>query len=335
MSSSHHHHHHESSSKHGKDKDAEFDSHCRRVFKRFDRDHSVREKFQTVVFFFFFRDLECVKGVLEGREIRAFLEHFAVTASSDERRALVKVLDGRKKLSLDEFKDVLRVARQKHEEKKAELKAAFKSFDKDRSGTIEGRELKALVAHLIAHSKFKSRRELLARLDTNRDGKVSYREYVQMMQELEEDAKAEKAAKRAFRKFDKNGDGVISPSEFRAFLAELSLATSGEQRLKLQHALGNKDTGAFNEDTWVKVYISSLHSARLREESVKKAFKDADRDKSGELSRREVRAILPKLGIDISDEEVAKLFKKVDESGDGQLQFREFQEMLFLLQNTA
>lgn len=271
--------------------------------------------------------------MLEGREIRDFLSHYAISASDDERRALVKVVDHRSKLSFEDFKNVMQVARKKHEEKKAELKHAFKSFDKNRNGTIEGHELAKLVAHLIATTKFKSRRELLAKLDTNKDGKVSYNEFCAMMKAFEEDAKAEKQAKRSFRKFDANGDGLIQPAEFRNFLAAISLATSGEQRLKLQQALGG-EKGAFNEDAWVKVYVSSVHSARLREKSVKKVFKDADRDRSGELSRREVRAILPSIGIDIDDEALAKLFKKVDASGDGQLQFREFQELLFVLQNT-
>jgi Ca2+-binding EF-hand superfamily protein len=300
-SPSKHHHHHGKSS-----------SHVKRLFKKFDRDGS---------------------GVLEGKEIREFMKHYAVSASNEERRSLAKKLDGKKKLTRDEFESLMRDAERKKEAKKSELKAAFKRFDKDRNGTIEGSELKALLDHMVSTTQFKSRREALKQLDTNRDGKISFAEFCVMLKTAEERAKSEKDAVRAFDRFDKDGSGLIEPKEFRAFLESISLATSGEQRVKLQQALGNGQ-GAFDKAMWVKVYLSSLHSARLREQEVKRLFKQSDADQSGELSRSEVRALLPKIGIDIDEKELKRLFAETDESGDGRLQLREFRELLFKLQFT-
>jgi Ca2+-binding EF-hand superfamily protein len=261
------------------------------------------------------------------------MKFYALSATNEERRAMGKQMSERKRLSRDEFAAVMRDAETKKQAKKDELKSAFKKFDKDRNGTIEGAELKALLEHLASTTKFKSRRELLKKIDTNRDGKISFSEFCVMLKTFEEDQKAEKDAVRAFERYDRDGNGRIEPKEFRAFLESISLATSGEQRLKLQQALGD-EKGAFDKATWVKVYMSSLHSARLREAEIKRVFKQGDKDGSGELSRSEVRALLPKIGIDIDEKALKREFAKADDSGDGQLQLREFRELMFALQNT-
>jgi Ca2+-binding EF-hand superfamily protein len=272
-------------------------------------------------------------GKLEGKEVTRFLDSVSVAADSSTRRALMKKFQGVHKLSFREFVDVMKTVQKKKHDKKHELASAFAKFDKDNSHTIEGAELKALLKHLVETTQFKSRREILARFDANHDGKLSFKEFVKIMQAAEDDAKAEKTALRAFAKYDRDHSGLIEPKEFRAFLESLRLATSGEQRIALQKALGDRH-GAFDQATFVKVYLTTVRSARKRDEEVKKAFKAADRDHSGELSRKEVASILPKLGLDLTSDELKRKFSSADESGDGQLNFKEFRELLFILQDT-
>lgn len=262
-----------------------------------------------------------------------FLDSVSVAADSSTRRALLKKFHGVHKLSFREFVDVMKTVQSKKHDKKHELSSAFKKFDKDHSGEIDGSELKALLKHLVETTQFKSRRAILERFDANRDGKLSFKEFVKIMTVAEDDAKAEKTALHAFSKFDRDRSGKIEPKEFRAFLESLRLATSGEQRISLQKALGDHH-GAFDQATFVKVYLTSVRSARARDEEVKKAFKAADRDHSGELSRKEVAAILPKLGLDLSSDELKRKFSHADESGDGQLNLKEFRELMFVLQDT-
>jgi len=311
MSSSSHHHHGKHSSK---DKDKDLEKQLARHFKKFDRDGS---------------------GKLEGKEVKAFLDSLAVSSDSETRRAFVKKFDKNHdaKLSFREFVAIVKEVKKKKHSKKDELKHTFQKFDKDRSGTIEGAELKSLVKHLAETSGFKSRKAVLATFDQNHDGKLSYTEFSELIHAAEEDHKAAKIAGRAFKKFDADKSGKIEPKEFAKFLEYLRLATNGEQRLKLQKSLGDAK-GAFDEDSFKQIYVTSVRAARKREHEVKKAFRAADKDHSGELDRREVAHILPKLGIDISSDDLKKKLKSADADGDGQLDLKEFRELLFHLQDS-
>ena len=68
------------------------------------------------------------------------------------------------------------------------------------------------------------------------------------------------------------------------------------------------------------------------------AFALFDTDRSGALSRRELRAALSKLGLEVDRAESAEVLKKYDTNGDGTLDIREFNalvEQLVALQRAA
>lgn len=152
-----------------------------------------------------------------------------------------------------------------------------------------------------------------------------------MIKQAEEQAKEVKLAKKMFKKFDKDGNKKIDAREFHSFLHSISLATSGPQRLELRKALGDEQ-GSFDEEAFVKVFIVSQKAAAKRDEQVRKVFKAADKDKSGQLSRKELEKILPKVGIEVSKDVLKAKLKEADADGDGELDISEFKELMFLLQ---
>jgi len=70
--------------------------------------------------------------------------------------------------------------------------------------------------------------------------------------------------------------------------------------------------------------IAGIHMvARIRGD-VKATFRQVDTDNSGFIDKAELRAVLQKLGGDVSEEEVEKCYAELDENDDGQIDFEEF-----------
>eukprot|EP01108_Squamamoeba_japonica_P004201 TRINITY_DN3356_c0_g1_i2.p1 TRINITY_DN3356_c0_g1~~TRINITY_DN3356_c0_g1_i2.p1 ORF type:complete len:309 (-),score=138.76 TRINITY_DN3356_c0_g1_i2:39-965(-) len=289
-------------------------SQVKRQFKKFDKDGN---------------------GYLEGKEIKEFLKALNVGSSSAERRAFFKLVDknGDKRISLLEFDAAIKKASSKKATKEDEVREAFEAFDKDGNGTLDARELKAVIKHFAEKTTIRSRKTIFANFDVNKDGAIDFKEFRRMILAFEEEAKARKFAARLFKVFDKDKSGKIENKEFHAMLEYLSLATSGEQRLAMRKRVGD-EKGHFDKDAFIKVYLASADAAKKREKQVRKVFKAADKDKSGELSRKEISSILPKIGIEIDSAELKKRLKAADADGDGELDFVEFKELLYHLQKS-
>jgi len=85
-------------------------------------------------------------------------------------------------------------------------------------------------------------------------------------------------------------------------------------------------TLAFDEFCAVVVAVSSKRQQLLRQ-----AFKNLDRDGSGTISVREFRHLLWDLGFTVTDATVEDIFKEVDLDQSGQVEMHEFEEALRIL----
>ena len=94
-----------------------------------------------------------------------------------------------------------------------ELKEAFAMFDKDEDGTISSYELKTVMKTAGLHPSDEDVDRLIKVCDADRSGKIEFIEFIAMMQE--NDKISEEEVRAGFKLFDKNGDGVISPSELK------------------------------------------------------------------------------------------------------------------------
>lgn len=108
------------------------------------------------------------------------------------------------------------------EDKLAEYKDAFDIFDKDKSGDISVKELSALfktLGHTIPDSEIK---DLIDSVDTSGTGVVSFDEFVSLLLKVESqnDTEEEEVIK-AFKVFDKDGNGTLSCAEFKHILTNL------------------------------------------------------------------------------------------------------------------
>jgi len=118
------------------------------------------------------------------------------------------------------------MADQLTEEQIAEFKEAFFLFDKNEDGTINTSELGSVLKMLGEEAKDEVLEEMIRQADVNRTGTVEFPEFLTMMSKKDADKDKKKETERvkkiraAFRVFDKDGNGFISPAELRQVLID-------------------------------------------------------------------------------------------------------------------
>ena len=101
-------------------------------------------------------------------------------------------------------------------EQVAEYRRVFDIFDKSGDGTINGPELFPLMEYLGLPTTFRQFQAFLTTVDSNKDGKISFDEFITIMSKT---IKTESLAK-VFRAADKNKDGYLSLDELRNALQQ-------------------------------------------------------------------------------------------------------------------
>uniref|UniRef100_A0A8C6UPH0 Calcium binding protein 1a n=1 Tax=Neogobius melanostomus TaxID=47308 RepID=A0A8C6UPH0_9GOBI len=107
----------------------------------------------------------------------------------------------------------------------AELRDAFKEFDKDKDGFISCKDLGNCMRTMGYMPTEMELIELSQQINMNLGGHVDFEDFVELMgpKLLAETADmiGIKELKDAFREFDTNGDGAISPAELRDAMRKL------------------------------------------------------------------------------------------------------------------
>lgn len=111
----------------------------------------------------------------------------------------------------------------------AEYKEAFSLFDKSGTGVISSRELGNLMKSLGQTPTEAELRDLVNEIDINGDGEIDFGEFVGLMSRQIIDHDTEEELREAFKIFDKNEDGFISPSELRLVMVNLGEKLTDEE----------------------------------------------------------------------------------------------------------
>lgn len=108
------------------------------------------------------------------------------------------------------------------EERLAEFKDAFDMYDKDKSGNISVKELCQLfktLGHSIPETEI---RDLVDSVDTSGKGEITFDEFVTLLLKVEsQNETEEEEVIRAFKVFDRDGNGSLSCAEFKHILTNL------------------------------------------------------------------------------------------------------------------
>ena len=142
---------------------------------------------------------------------------------------------------------------------------------------------------------------------------------------------------------DANKDGLIGKTEFLRWLedtpaeAEAELQHVESQRKAILAEMERERQVAADADQSERAAASARAQAkeRARVASLNKAFTEADRDGSGELDMRELRALLNSSGIPTTGAGFEKILATVDVDGDGKISRPEFERVSARLKSIA
>jgi len=115
------------------------------------------------------------------------------------------------------------------DEQIAEFQEAFSHFDKDGDGAITVRELGNMMKSLGQNPTERDLHEMIREVDTNRNGKIDFSEFLSMMSKKMKNMDSDDTLKDAFRVFDKDGNGFITQSELRQVMLNLGEKLTDEE----------------------------------------------------------------------------------------------------------
>lgn len=135
----------------------------------------------------------------------------------------------------------------------------------------------------------------------------------------------EKDIRDSFELYDRDGNGSISLIELREVLRNLGEQVTDDEINQIIRIADQDGDGEIDYDEFVELL------RRLKgdeKEDLRKAFDVFDQDGNGSISQVELKIVLDKIGIEMSDAELKRTMSEADTDGDGEISFTEFVDVV-------
>ena len=254
------------------------------------------------------------------------------------------------------FSDRLsRIIRQLASDRKWErnsLRRIFEDFDRDRSGFITRSEFRRGFDKLRVNADETDLDELMRAVDTNRDGRISYKEFVDLVyrQQSYDSSRSlltstssssssmtdildntlrdmirkaswhsERKLHDLFREFDRDESGRITRAQFRKAFSRMGLRASNVDVDRLVDRLDRDNSGDISYREFVKAALEGPNSdTSVREPSRSKGAR-------GTALRNMVRSAI--LDASWTSSSLSSLFRRFDKNDSGRISASEFRDV--------
>lgn len=139
----------------------------------------------------------------------------------------------------------------------AEIKEAFCLLDKDEDGRITVAELGVVMRSLGHKPTEKELRGMVNEADQDGNGTIEFSEFLDMMAKQMKTTDHSKELHEAFKVFDRNNDGVISPDELQYVMTNLGMKLSEEEIDDMIKEADLDGDGYVNYDEFVTILKTS------------------------------------------------------------------------------
>ena len=201
----------------------------------------------------------------------------------------------------------------------AEIDSAFHRYDKDNDNSVDVHELhKALEKLGMLPDSFQHTLEVMRRYDKDGNGTLQLKEFrVLAKKMMQEQATAEAT----FHKFDTNKSGRINLKELFGCLAQLGLATTGDQAKEImqQFSLERSPTGSLGLEEFRKV-VDRCRAFQSHCDT----FRRYDEDRSNSIDVGELFRALTELGLITSERQARQVMVHFDADQTQGLDLDEF-----------
>ncbi|GMS84596.1 hypothetical protein PENTCL1PPCAC_6771 [Pristionchus entomophagus] len=245
------------------------------------------------------------------------------------------------------------------EETKKAIDEMLKECDKNGDGRLNVDELEMRIKekkteHL--NESVKEARELKGKLDTNKDGKISWDEYSTLFIKNEEmeinkssgavigsdNALRFEDEKSSFKRADEDDDGVLDDNEFKILLhPENSKRMIRKMGRDVVDFMDKDKDGFVSEKEFVNGIPGEIEESMKEFEEKEKSdrkrefIEDIDRDKNGMADLDEFLAYLDTTNGDNARREARQILSDADENDDGFLSRDELFSKHFLLKDSS
>ena len=142
------------------------------------------------------------------------------------------------------------------EDQIAEFKEAFSLFDKDGDGAITSKELGTVMRSLGQNPTEAELQDMIHEVDADGNQLIDFAEFLAMMARRMKDSEGEDEIREAFRVFDKDGNGFISPAELRHVMTNLGEKLTDEEIDEMIREADTDGDGQVNYEEFVTIMLN-------------------------------------------------------------------------------
>ena len=132
----------------------------------------------------------------------------------------------------------------------------FDLFDKDSSGSITTKELGTIMRNLGQNPSEEELKQMIREVDWNGDGTIDFKEFLCLMLKKMDDSDIDDELETAFKAFDLDKDGYITPHELRNGMLNLGEEYSPEEAEEMIKEGDLDNDGRIDYDEFMKIILS-------------------------------------------------------------------------------
>ncbi|XP_061970374.1 calmodulin-like protein 8 [Populus nigra] len=142
------------------------------------------------------------------------------------------------------------------EEQTAEFQEAFCLFDKDGDGCITFEELATVIKSLDDSATDEELHIMISEVDVDGNGTIEFGEFLNLMARKMRENDAAEELKEAFKVFDKDQDGYISPNELRHVMINLGEQLTDEELEQMIREADLDGDGQVSYEEFVRIMLA-------------------------------------------------------------------------------
>ncbi|VEL21196.1 unnamed protein product [Protopolystoma xenopodis] len=132
----------------------------------------------------------------------------------------------------------------------------------------------------------------------------------------------------AFGLFDKDHNGQITLHELRSMMKLFNRACTTEEAREIMATVDKNQDGVIDFREFVELMTPMMISSTTPENDLKVIFEFFDKDNDGNITNRELKAMLQSLHLKLTDSEVEEMISEADADKNGTVSFEEFKNIM-------